>query len=455
MYPPHSLASEAADQHSLIDNTRRDATTADTAGFQRTTHPDAQWFPQAGLGLFINWGISCVGGQSDISWSMMAQPPGHTQLSMERHGLPAVQRVLTPRAYWAQAEDFQPDRYDPQRWLAAAREAGFTYAVFTARHHDGFAMWPSEYGEFNTSLHLDGRDLVGDYVAACHSQGLKVGLYYSPPDWYWNQDHMSFRYGLDLPALDIDHQPVLLPELSPGAKAEHDAAFRTYVRGQVEELLTRYGKIDLLWFDGHAQDAISIDRIRELQPGIVVNPRGHGYGDFETAECSFPPTQPQGWWEYCHLWADGGWAYLDHEIYKPLGWFLSEFTRTRAWGGNFLASVGPDARGEMPAVYYQRMTQLRDWMAHHRDSVLDIKPARHSGPIPLTKSGNTLYAHLDWLHDGRFEIALPQSPDKVVLMRTNQALPWTWSDGLFSTSIPGDLRTTQLEVVAITLPAAP
>ena len=181
--------------------------------FRRTDHPDAQWFGNAGLGLFVHWGISTVDRGIDLSWGMMADKPwgGGT---------------ITPERYFALAERFAPARYDPERWLAAARAAGFAYAVMTARHHDGFALWPSEHGQFGVRRSLRGRDLVRPFADACRRQGLKVGLYYSPPDWYWHRHHMSFRYGsTGQPGREhfgLRHEPIgQIPPEPPGFDQEY------------------------------------------------------------------------------------------------------------------------------------------------------------------------------------------------------------------------------------------
>lgn len=151
---------------------------------EHTTHPDAQWFDDAGLGMFIHWGISSVDGTGELSWSMMARSENEQ---------PATD------AYFEQAERFSPDHYDPDDWLAAAKRAGMEYAVLTTKHHDGFAMWPSEYGDFSTTEYCDGRDLVGEYVAACRRHGIKVGFYFSFPDWHhssWPAYARESRQGL-------------------------------------------------------------------------------------------------------------------------------------------------------------------------------------------------------------------------------------------------------------------
>jgi alpha-L-fucosidase len=442
-------AQEVAEQHGIIGN--RSATPV--VEFRRTTHPDAQWYPEAGLGLFLHWGISSVRGQGDLSWSMIAREAGHARNSVERYGLPAVQVMQTPANYWAQTKDFKPDRYDANKWLAGAKKVGMRYAVFTTKHHDGFSLWPSDQGHFSTKNYLKGRDLVGEYVAACRANDLKVGFYYSPPDWYEHHRYhnMSFRYDAKKPAWGLHHEQVELPVQSPEEKAKLRAGFQAYVKAQVEELLTRYGKIDLLWFDGFADEAISMERIRELQPGIVVNPRGHGYGDFETSECAFPKKRWPAWWEYCHILNDGAWGYLDHEIYKPLGWFLAEFVRARSWGGNFLPSVGPDSHGELPEVFYKRLKQLEGWLQHSGKSVFGTEPGPwpEKSNVPLTIRGTTWYAHADWLHDVPIEIEARQPPQSVKLLRTGDSLPWKMETGRLVIEIPNNWRTNLVDVVDI------
>src|SRR5262249_5169935 len=138
-------------------------------------HSDAQWYPEAGLGLFIHWGISSVRAMN-ISWPMIpGRPLARTHVTSEEreriiresdYNLNGKPPQIQPLEYWTMAKDFNPGKYDPDKWLKAAKEAGFTYAVLTARHHEGFALWPTAYGNFNTKNFMGGRDLVKDYVEA-------------------------------------------------------------------------------------------------------------------------------------------------------------------------------------------------------------------------------------------------------------------------------------------------
>ena len=339
---------EATSQHEIIGYTNGGAP------FERTSDPGAEWFfSPTQLGLFIHFGISTVHGDCDISWGMMDNP----ERKAKGNGW------LTPYDYWKQAEVFDPKKFDPERWLSAVKEAGFSYAVFTTRHHDGYAMWPSDAGDFSTKQYMHGRDLVGEYVRACRAVGLKVGLYYSPPDWRFNQKYMSFMIGSrsekypDRPNKDIYHHPIGdIPEMPD----EHYAAYADYVNAQVRELLTRYGKVDLLWFDGapkRTDKIITIEEIRELQPSIVVNDRLWGVGDYDTKyECRMPSERPSAkYWEACECWhVGGGWSYVKNaDKFRPLDYMVDHYSIVKKFGGNYLPNIAPDRDGVVPEGFYE------------------------------------------------------------------------------------------------------
>lgn len=421
--------------------------TSSRTSFQRTTHPDAQWFANAGLGLFIHYGLSSVDGRVDLSWGMMADTPWDKGAFK-----------LTPEAYFKLAERFKAERYDPGRWLRAAKQAGFRYAVMTTKHHEGFALWPSAYGDFNTKSFMDGRDLVRPYVEACRTNGLKVGLYYSPPDWHYNRNQMSFRYrqegATNYVPYGLRHEPITLAKQSLEEERRWDQDYRSYLRGQIEELLTNYGPIDLLWFDG-GPDAISIGRIRELQPGIVINPRMHGIADFETAEVEFPKARPTGWWEMCVIWNNGGWGYTAKEQYRSTASVLEEFSRARAWGGNYLINVGPRANGELPEVAYQRLDELGAWMRHSGPALMDTSPG--SWPedcnVPYTTKGDLRYLLVPPRFKSTVELKGTPRPADVRLLRTGEPVAFRFdgseTSGVVSFELPTGSRSGLMDVVAV------
>jgi alpha-L-fucosidase len=445
-----SVNDAASAQHQLIG-----AIDADPArSFKRTTHPDAQWFENAGLGLFIHWGISGVHGGIDLSWGMMANTTWDAKYENRNK--------IIPREYFKLADHFKAENYDPDKWIETAAKAGFKYAVLTTKHHDGFALWPSKYSNFSTATHLGGRDLVKPFVEACRKYGLKVGLYYSPPDWYYNREYMSFNFGSDEyykrenPELfkdrvyyDIDHKPGIQPE-----KPENwDNEFKAYIKNQVEELLTQYGKIDLIWFDG-GPEAISIDRIRELQPSIVINPRMHGYGDYKTPEVNLPNGRPSGWWELCHMWNIGGWGYTRPERYMPTSWMLSMIARTRAWGGNILINCAPRPNGEMPDLYYERMAELAAWMQVNGDAVIGAEggPYPEKCNMPVTSNQDKWYIHLIEDCQNKVVITETQKPSSITILRTEEKLPYHFEEGTLTIEVPHCDTNKLHEVVCIKWP---
>lgn len=349
--------SQAEQQHEIIGVQKT------TQPFEITTHPEAQWFLKGGnLGLFIHFGICTVDGGVDLSWGMIDEKPWD-----EWEG---VNLTITPAAYFDLAKSFNPTQFDPDNWMKAIADAGFTYAVFTTRHHDGFALWPSEYGDFSTKNFMGGRDLVAEYIAACRKYNLKVGLYYSPPDWYYNRNYMTFHFGSGKPQYPdrkhygLHHEVIeTLPEKPQG----WEEAYVAYVNGQIHELLSNYGRIDLLWFDGSMDDptkALTIEEIRSIQPWIIVNHRLHGHGDFDTFECRMPESRPQGPWEGCHIWPENcGWAQMERSTtYKPASWVYENYRQAREWGGNYLINVGPDKTGQLPDQFYDGVRELKKLM---------------------------------------------------------------------------------------------
>jgi alpha-L-fucosidase len=422
--------------------------------FRRTEHPEAQWFGTAALGLFVHWGISSVHGGIDLSWGMMADTPWDAES--------AGRNKVTPREYYQLAERFDPSRYDPLRWLEAARRAGFRYAVMTAKHHDGYALWPSEVGDLGVRTHLGGRDLVTPFVQACRRVGLKVGLYYSPPDWWFNRDFMSFRYGSGDPArhpgrqhYGLDHEAV---DRLPSPDESHVRAYHNYVRRQVEEILTGLGRLDILWFDGPPA-VIGIDEIRRLQPGIVVNPRMHGVGDFLTPECEMPGSRPEGWWELCDILPDGPWGYVRDAPYRSTGWLLGRLAQVRGWGGNYLVNVGPGPDGELPEQYYDRMEEIEAWMEHSGTSIFGVEPAPAAAActMPLTVGADAWYVHVLPSHAGRVALHVPSLPRSVALVRGGEPVEWALKrregaeggQGKLVFEVPTELRTALDDVVAV------
>jgi len=452
-------------EHEAIDNAVM------TTMPPHTMHPDAQWYGDAGLGLFIHWGIASVKG-INISWSMI-------------DGLDGKPAQITPNDYFALAKNFNPTNYNPDKWLKAAKAAGFTYAVLTTRHHEGFALWPSAYGDFSTKNYMGGRDLVKDYVQACHENGLKVGLYYSPPDWYFERNTKNFSrvYGRDL---GPDGKPRTIKH-SPEQLATQKKAYIALVRGQIIELLTRYGKIDVLWFDGRipgvtGDEIITLDEIRKLQPGIVVDGRLHGRGDFITYERKLGTSKPlDGWGELCNPWTSS-WPYVVGAKYRANGFVLGQLVACRAFHVNYLLDVGPKPDGTLEDQVYANMTVIANWMRANGESVHGVMPLPYGegANVPATARndhGNSASACERYLfalprfkggqgNDADTERVYPEDilppqntdlsltnslgkPIAAILLRDGSKLDFACTNNVTTVQLPASKRTDLVDVVKL------
>lgn len=459
---------------------------AEAKNTSHSLHPDAQWFPDAGLGLFIHWGLSSVGDMG-ISWPMIpGRPLALKKLSTEEikkvvaekdYYLNGKKPVITPNDYWAMAKDFNPKKYAPEKWIKAAKAAGFNYAVLTTKHHEGFAMWPSAYGNFSTKNYMGSRDLVKTFVDACRKYGLKVGLYYSPPDWHFDRDYMNFVYykayqtNPSFPKIDADLNVRTVNKTDEEIK-QHQKEYAALVKGQVEELLTRYGKIDLLWFDGKAPipnggNAITQEEIRKLQPGIVINPRMHGKGDFITFE-RHPPEKDPGnvWAEFCNTWSNN-WAHQSNQVFRSNAFILGQFVSARAWQTNYLLGVGPDLNGEFADDIYKNMKVVQDWMNKNSASVKMVQrlPANETASVPATANKNVryLFAIPEFRSNGNFEkdrlpakeieitLKTKMKPKTVTLLETGKSLAFKYSNEQLIIALPVNLRTELVDVVQVVL----
>jgi alpha-L-fucosidase len=421
-----SQADQAADtQAAILDQSSQKPVSSNK-------HPDAQWFPDAGLGMFIHWGIASVGASGDISWGMLANKPWKD-------------KTVTPNTYYSWIKQWNPDKVDYDTQLARAKAAGFTYAVMVTKHHDGFTLWPSAHGDLGSRQHLGGRDFVKEYVAACRKHGLKVGLYYSPPDWWFDRAYKSFA--LRGPALDMDHQPVTLPN----RPADHDAKRTALVAGQVTELLSHYGKIDLIWFDG-GKGEITNTEVRRLQPGIVINRRNGGGGDYGDSEGKLPEKRFKGWFETCETcWPAGKWSYTEDWGWDSAPETLEKLVRLRAWGGNLLANVGPKGDGSIPAQALTAWDEMSAWMKHSRESVIGAGPGPFPEAVnaPVTTRKGAAYVH--FLPAFNDEVVWKNAPkyQNAILLRTGDSIPIRYQNGELRLTLTPALRTANVDVVKL------
>ena len=338
------------------------------------------WFDTARFGMFIHWGHVSQQGW-ELSWPLVGGAPV----------FPACQDVPAAE-YHAGATRFSPTPGAARDWMARARRAGMTYAVLTTKHHDGFALWPTRAADWSIARTPYGGDLVREYVDAARAEGLRVGFYFSLSDWH-HPDYPPFT--------DAD-RPYRYGQV-PKPTAEQWERFVAVLFRQIEELLTDYGRIDLLWFDGgwersaEAWHCAELEaRIRALQPEILINDRLPGSGDFDTPEQFVPPQPPARAWETCLTMNDSwGWNPTDTH-YKSARSLVHTLCEVAGRGGNLLLNVSPTGDGSLPPAHVERLDAITRWMEAYGESVVGTAPGLEPWQFygPSTRRGGTVYLHL-------------------------------------------------------------
>ena len=350
-----------------------------------------QWWTNDRFGMFIHWGL-------------YALPARHEWVQKNER--------IPNEEYNKYFDYFNPDLYNPKEWAKKAKEAGMKYAVLTTKHHDGFCLFDSKYTDFKSTNTPYGKDLVKEWVDAFRAEGLKVGFYYSLIDWHhphFTVDHvhpMSARTDQEYAALN---------------KGRDMAKYRTYLKNQVEEILTNYGTIDILWLDysypgkhGKGRDDWGsielIKMVRELQPGIFINDRADlkdvaGGWDFTTPEQfkvdKWPEVDGERVpWETCQTFS-GSWGYhRDENTWKDQRQLLVLLIESVSKGGNLLLNVGPTARGEFDARANIALEQMGKWMHYNNRSIYGCTEAPETFEAPsqtlvtYNPTLNRLYIHL-------------------------------------------------------------
>ncbi|MFD2115582.1 alpha-L-fucosidase [Paenibacillus yanchengensis] len=351
----------------------------------KATHSEAQWFAEAKFGIFIHWGPYAVRG-IEASWPLMK---GNHQ-------------YLEAAEYEGLADEFQPDQYDPIEWARAAKEAGAKYIVLTAKHHDGFCLFDTVTTDYNAVQRGPKRDLIAPFVEAARAEGLKVGLYFTTIDWY-DPDFATIpiRQGIQSPKTNV---------YAPQRWWEFHKRFVE----QLRELLTNYGRIDLIWFDvpGFGADRWRSSEVKQmmlnLQPHLVINDRLPEAGDYTTPEQFIPVHPPDGWWEVS-MTMNKQWAYHpDSDAYKSVYQLKETLLEVATKGGNLLLNVGPHPNGTWPKEATERLAQIGEWLAHSGESIYGSSPVPVHYPAsfygPMTRNGSTIYLHV--LDFPRFPVEL-------------------------------------------------
>ena len=317
-----------------------------------------KWWHEARFGMFIHWGLYSVLGRHE--WVM------------ENEGIPVAE-------YAPLAKQFKPKPNAARAWAKLAKQAGQKYMVMTTKHHEGFCNFDTKTTDYCAPKQGPGRDLVKEYVEAVRAEGLRVGFYYSLMDW---------------------HHP-------DGARCAHDEdarkRFVEYIHAHLRELLTNYGKVDVLWYDvSWPLDAAGWESERmnkmvfELQPDIIVNSRNKLPGDFSTPEQQIRAEEGGRAWESCMTLNDSwGFQKADDDWKTPKQVIRNLISCSRDTG-NYLLNIGPKPDGSIPEESVAALTEVGQWMARNGESIYHSDPCqpRRSNYASFTRKGNTLYMHV-------------------------------------------------------------
>ena len=359
---------------------------------RRKSPGNTEWFVHDRFGMFIHFGLYSALARHE--WVM----------TRERTPVEAYERYM---------KHFDPDMFDAREWARSAKAAGMKYAVLTTKHHEGFCMFDTKYTDYSIMNTPFGRDLVREYVEAFRAEGLKVGLYYSLIDWH----HPEFT-------IDKHHPMRDNPNAVEINKGRDIKKYAEYMRNQVRELLTNYGKIDILWFDfsylpskeypqfegklkEHWESEKLIALARSLQPEILIDNRSDIEQDLNTPEQyqvdEWPRHKETGellTWEACQTFS-GSWGYYRDEMtWKSPQMLIEMLCKTVSLGGNLLMNVGPCARGYFDKRAQNALEVFGEWMKYNSRSIYGCTMAEPEFKAPngtvMTQSedGKRLYIHL-------------------------------------------------------------
>jgi alpha-L-fucosidase len=391
-------------------------------GAQATEDARTAWYREAKFGMFIHWGPYSL-ASVEASWPIMR---------------PEAQWNITEAEYVSLYKKFNPTQYDPAAWVELAKQAGQRYMVITTKHHDGFCMFDSKLTDYKITNTPYGKDVIAMLAKAAHDAGMPLGFYYSPPDMH----HPGYRDTTQL-VKDSWHGDPRRPEW---------ASYLDYMAGQLRELLTNYGPVALIWFDGldreeKYQGQRLINLIHELQPASLVNNRIGVDADFVTPEQEIPdriptrlkasnlppPAQPEApptvpppedfeLWETC-MTINDTWAYnKNDQHYKSVKVLIQDLANVASKGGNFLLDVGPTPEGTIQPEFVERLQAMGQWMKVNGDSIYGTTygPWQNLTFGKSTARGKTIYLHVfDWTSNHELELpALASRVSRVTLLAT-------------------------------------
>ena len=395
-----------------------------------------QWFHDAKLGIFIHWGIYAVKG-IDESWSFFNE-------------------YLSHEDYLKQTEGFTASKYDPAEWAHLIKTSGAKYTVITTRHHDGFSLWNSRGSELNAVNSAARRDVLTPYIQAAKQQGLRIGLYYSLPDW-------SFT--------DYPNETKNIKRYDANADTQRWQRFLSYYQGQLDELESAYHP-DLWWFDGDWEfsaekwEAAKVrKRLLSANKDVIINSRLAGHGDYATPEQGLPVNKPvDPYWELCMTMNDS-WGYQPNDTnYKTSRQIIQIFANVIGHGGNLLLDIGPKADGTIPAEQSQVLLDMGRWTQKHQEAIYGsqagLPPGYFYGPSTLSADGQTLYLFLPYHPQGQIELrGVKNQINRIRVVGDGTKLDhqvmmkpyWSTHAGLIYIDVPDYVLDPDMTVIAVQL----
>ncbi|PYT94585.1 MAG: alpha-L-fucosidase [Acidobacteria bacterium] len=400
------------------------------------------WFQDAKFGLFIHWGVYSVLG--DGEWVMETRPVNRTDYAK----LPNF---------------FNPTKFDPAAWVALAKAAGMKYITITSKHHDGFAMFNSKLTDWNVVAHTPyGKDVIGMLAAECHKQGIKLFLYHSQLDWHSEDYFPRGRTGHHAGRPDSGNW----------------GAYLTFMDGQLRELLTNYGDIGGIWFDGmwdkpdadwHLSRTYGL--IHQLQPQALVGSNHHKNPfpgeDFQMFEKDLPGGHTTGFnpdqgvsalpLETCETMNDSWGFRITDDHYKSTADLIRYLVHAAGMNANFLLNVGPMPNGEIQPEFVQRLTEVGKWTKQYGESIYGTR----GGPVAAgpwgvtTQRGSTVYVHvLDWNQPVLALAGIPRSVRSAKLLRDGSSVEFSTVKGGLVLKLPEAQSEEVDRVIALELEPA-
>lgn len=388
-----------------------------------------EWFKKAKLGIFIHYGIYAVGDVSE-SWSFH-----NGNISYED--------------YMKQCEGFTASNYDPKAWAELFKKAGAQYVVMTSKHHDGVALFDTKYSDLSVVKKTPaGKDLVKGYTEAVREAGMKVGIYFSLIDWSDPRYRSVYPEGED----PKDHLKDVFATPAGGPEdPEKWEEFLKFNNDQMHELMTNYGKIDLLWFDGDWERSAKQWKAKEfkaylesMNQEVVVNSRLRGYGDYETPEQGIPLRGPEGVWEFCTT-INTSWGYRPSDNdYKTSKQVIRMFCDCLTLGGKMLLDVGPKEDGTLDERQVKILEDLGTFIHDNEEAIYETEKGisydHFLGGSTLSADKKVLYLFLyDKPSENLCVKGIKTPVKKVSVLHTGEELSFSYTGSLPWSGIPGTL----------------